>query len=61
MCWENRWLKYAEKIVALMKLRSQIILVYLLAFGLQPLARFVPRPNREPKEPEETKPSTRGQ
>lgn len=29
----------------------------LFALVLQPLARFVPRPKREPKEPKETKPS----
>jgi hypothetical protein len=29
------------------------------ALLLQPLARFVPRPNREPKEPEHSKPGSR--
>jgi hypothetical protein len=30
----------------------------LFALGLQPLARFVPRPSREPKEPEPSNSST---
>jgi len=32
----------------------------LFALLLQPLARFVPRPSREPKEPKEPKPSKPG-
>jgi hypothetical protein len=31
----------------------------LFALLLQPLARFVPRPSREPKEPDQSKPSAR--
>ena len=41
--------------------QANMLPAVLFALMLQPLARFVPRPNREPKEPEETKPSTRGQ
>jgi len=41
--------------------QANMLPAVLFALMLQPLARFVPRPNREPKEPEGTKPSTRGQ
>ena len=41
--------------------QANMLPAVLFALLLQPLARFVPRPSREPKEPKETKPSTRGQ
>lgn len=41
--------------------QANMLPAVLFALLLQPLARFVPRPSREPKELKETKPSTRGQ
>jgi hypothetical protein len=37
--------------------QANMLPAVLFALLLQPLARFVPRPNREPKEPKEPKPS----
>ena len=37
--------------------QANILPAVLFALLLQPLARFVPRPSREPKEPKESKPS----
>ena len=39
--------------------QANLLPAVLFALLLQPLARFVPRPNREPKEPEPSKPSPR--
>jgi hypothetical protein len=38
---------------------ANLLPAVLFALLLQPLARFVPRPSREPKEPEPSKPSAR--
>ena len=37
--------------------QANMLPAMLFALLLQPLARFVPRPSREPKEPKESKPS----
>ena len=37
--------------------QANLLPAVLFALLLQPLARFVPRPSREPKEPKEPKPS----
>ena len=39
--------------------QANLLPATLFALLLQPLARFVPRPTREPKEPEQSKPSPR--
>jgi hypothetical protein len=39
--------------------QANLLPAVLFALLLQPLARFVPRPSREPKEPEPSKPSPR--
>jgi len=39
--------------------QANVLPAVLFALLLQPLARFVPRPNRDPKEPEPSKPSAR--
>jgi hypothetical protein len=39
--------------------QANLLPAALFALLLQPLARFVPRPSREPKEPEQSKPSPR--
>ena len=39
--------------------QANLLPAVLFALLLQPLARFVPRPNRDPKEPEPSKPSAR--
>ena len=39
--------------------QANLLPAVLFALLLQPLARFVPRPSREPKEPEPSKPSAR--
>ena len=39
--------------------QANLLPAVLFALLLQPLARFVPRPNREPKEPEPSKPGAR--
>ena len=38
--------------------QANLLPAVLFALLLQPLAHFVPRPNREPKEPEQSKPRT---
>ncbi|HEY8863854.1 MAG TPA: hypothetical protein VIO37_06760 [Candidatus Dormibacteraeota bacterium] len=38
--------------------QANMLPAVLFSLLLQPLARFVPRPSREPKEPKEPKPST---
>ena len=40
--------------------QANMLPAVLFALLLQPLARFVPRPSREPKEPKPSKPSTPG-
>jgi hypothetical protein len=40
--------------------QANMLPALLFALLLQPLARFVPRRSREPKEPKEVKPSNRG-
>ena len=40
--------------------QANMLPAVLFALLLQPLARFVPRPSREPKEPKEPKPSKPG-
>ena len=39
--------------------QANLLPAVVFALPLQPLARFVPRPRREPKEPEPSKPSAR--
>jgi hypothetical protein len=39
--------------------QANVLPAAVFALLLQPLARFVPRPNHEPKEPEPSKPSVR--
>jgi hypothetical protein len=39
--------------------QANLLPALLFALLLQPLARFVPRPSREPKEPEQSKPGAR--
>ncbi len=39
--------------------QANLLPAVLFALLLQPLARFIPRPSREPKEPEPSKPSPR--
>jgi hypothetical protein len=39
--------------------QANLLPAVVFALLLQPLARFVPRPRREPKEPEPSKPSAR--
>jgi hypothetical protein len=39
--------------------QANMLPAILFALLLQPLARFVPRPRREPKEPEQSKPGAR--
>ena len=39
--------------------QANLLPAIVFALLLQPLARFVPRPKREPKEPEQTKPGAR--
>ena len=39
--------------------QANMVPAVLFALLLQPLARFVPRPSREPKEPEQSKPDAR--
>jgi uncharacterized protein (DUF486 family) len=39
--------------------QANLLPAVLFALLLQPLARFVPRPSREPKEPDQSKPGAR--
>jgi hypothetical protein len=39
--------------------QANLLPAVVFALLLQPLARFVPRPNRQPKEPEQSKPGAR--
>jgi hypothetical protein len=39
--------------------QADVLPAVLFALLLQPVARFVPRPSRQPKEPEQSKPSPR--
>ena len=48
-----------HQLEALLLGQANLLPAVLFALLLQPLARFVPRPNREPKEPEPSKPGAR--